>query len=98
MRPASFDQVGVDEEVVEPGFGEGLLDADAVKPAVLGGTVVRDGVGPEAGGTVAALRRPDAAGAAGRGVARGSRRRCGPGRGRFRRCRAAACSRGWRRR
>ena len=44
------------------GFGERLLDADAVEAGRRGRAVgVGDGVVPEAGGTVAALGRPDAA-------------------------------------
>jgi hypothetical protein len=58
-----FDQVGVDEEEVEVGLGERLLDADAVEAGSGGGAVGGRGrVVPEAGGAVAALGRPDAAG------------------------------------
>ena len=60
-----FDEVGVDEEEVDVGLGEGLLDADAVE-AGGGGAAVGEGyrVVPEAGGAVAAFRDPDAAGMA----------------------------------
>jgi hypothetical protein len=58
-----FDEVGIDEEEVEVGFGERLLNADAFE-AWLGlvGAGGLDGVFPEAGGAVATLGRPDAAG------------------------------------
>ena len=58
-----FDEMGVDEEEVEAGFGDGLLDADAVgdgwNACGVGGG---DGLGPEAGGAIAALGNPDATG------------------------------------
>ena len=58
-----LDEVGVDDEEVNVGFAEGLLDAYAVEGGSDGGAVgVGDGVVPEAGGTVTALGRPDAAG------------------------------------
>ena len=67
-----FDEVGVDEEEAEGGLGEGLLDADAVEAGsdlsgsrvagVLGVLWLEDGVVPEAGGAVAALRDPDSGG------------------------------------
>ena len=57
-----FDEVGVDEEEVDVGFADGLLDADAVEGGSDGGAVLLgDGVVPEAGGAIAALGRPDAA-------------------------------------
>ncbi len=55
--------MSVDEEELDVGLGEGLFDADAVEAGRRGGAVgVGDGVVPEAGGAVAALGRPDAAG------------------------------------
>ena len=63
MRSDFFDEVGVDEEELDVGLGEGLFDADAVEAGGRGGAVGEgDGVVPEAGGAVAALGRPDAAG------------------------------------
>jgi len=57
-----LDEVGVDEEVFEIAFAEGLLDADAVEGWGDGRAVgVGRRVAPEAGGAVAALGRPDAA-------------------------------------
>ena len=62
--PALFNQVGIDKEVLEVGFGERLLDADAIEAGMgFGGAGGEDGILPVAGGAVAALRRPDAAGA-----------------------------------
>src|ERR1700761_5983683 len=59
---ALFDEVGVDEEVVEAGFGERLLDADAFESRLrVGGAGGGGGGIPEACGPIAALRRPDAA-------------------------------------
>jgi hypothetical protein len=58
-----FDEMGVDEEELDVAFAEGLLDADAVEGGGDGGAVgVGDGIVPEAGGAVAALGHPDAAG------------------------------------
>jgi uncharacterized protein YkwD len=57
-----LDQVGVDEEELEVGFGEGLLDADAIESRGCGAVGVADWIVPEAGGTVAALGDPDAGG------------------------------------
>ena len=55
-----FDEVGVDDEKVDVGFGEGLLDADAVEAGSGGRTVgVGYGIVPETGGTIAALGHPD---------------------------------------
>src|SRR5271170_4073630 len=60
---AFFDEVSIDEEEVDLGLGERLLDANAIEAGRRGGAIcVGDGVVPEAGGTVAALRRPDAFG------------------------------------
>ena len=58
-----LNEVRVDEEEFDVGFAERLLDADAVKAGGGGGAVrVANGIVPEAGGAVAALRRPDAFG------------------------------------
>ena len=56
-----LDQVGIGEEEVDAGGGESLLDADAVEGGGSGGAFGGDRVLPEAGGTVAALGRPEAA-------------------------------------
>ncbi len=57
-----FDEVSVDEEEVDAGFADGLLDADAVEGGSDGRAVLLgDGIIPKAGGTIAALGRPDAA-------------------------------------
>ncbi len=57
-------EMRIDEEELERGFAERLLDADAREAGRLGGAFRSDGVGPEAGGAIAAFRRPDAARAA----------------------------------
>ena len=56
-----FDEMGVDEEEPEIRLGKGLLDTDALEGGVWDGSIgVRDGVAPQASGTVAALGDPDA--------------------------------------
>jgi len=55
--------VGVNEEELQSGFGESLLDSNAIEGRRSGTTIsVEDGVAPWTGGPIATLGRPDAAG------------------------------------
>ena len=63
MRCGLFDEVGVDEEEVESDSERACSTPMRSKAGRRWGAVgVGDGVVPEAGGAVAALGRPDAAG------------------------------------